>query len=92
VIKRQMLGYPVASVKEIFEDPQHEARGFWQTIEHPELATSLDYPGGFAKFAEGACKIWRRAPFIGEHNEEIYCGELGLASQDVGKLKQEGVI
>src|SRR5215813_8978704 len=35
VVKRQMLGYPVASVKEIFADPQHQARSFWQTIEHP---------------------------------------------------------
>lgn len=92
VIKRQMLGYPVASVKEIFEDPQHEARGFWQTIEHPELGMSLDYPGGFARFSEGACKIWRRAPLIGEHNEEIYRSELGLTTEEVAKLKREGII
>src|SRR5216117_2359723 len=72
VVKRQMLGYPVASVKEIFEDPQHEARRFWQRIEHPELKASMDYPGGFAKFSEGVCQIWRCAPLIGEHNEEIY--------------------
>lgn len=92
VIKRQMLGYPVASVKEIFEDPQHRARDFWQTIEHPELGVSLEYPGGFAKFSEGACKIWRRAPLVGEHNEEVYGGALGLTVEEVGRLKHEGVI
>jgi crotonobetainyl-CoA:carnitine CoA-transferase CaiB-like acyl-CoA transferase len=92
VVKRQMLGYPVASVKEIFEDPQHEARGFWQQIEHPELATSIDYPGGFAKFSDGACKIWRRAPLIGEHNEEIYCGEFGITKDELEKLKQDGIV
>jgi crotonobetainyl-CoA:carnitine CoA-transferase CaiB-like acyl-CoA transferase len=92
VVKRQMLGYPVASVKEIFSDPQHAARHFWQTIEHPELQTSLDYPGSFAKFSEGACQIWRRAPLIGEHNNEIYGQELGMSPAEIVKLKEQGVI
>lgn len=92
VVKRQMLGYPVASVKEIFEDPQLKARDFWQKIEHPELGTSIDYPGGFAKFSEGACRIWRRAPRIGEHNEEVYGQELGLTSTELAELKKQGVI
>ena len=92
VVKRQMLGYPVASVKEIFEDPQHEARGFWQRIEHSELKASMDYPGGFAKFSEGACQIWRRAPLIGEHNEEIYGQEFGMSSAEIAELKKQGVI
>jgi crotonobetainyl-CoA:carnitine CoA-transferase CaiB-like acyl-CoA transferase len=92
VVKRQMLGYPVASVKEIFEDPQLKARHFWQTIDHPELGTSIDYPGGFAKFSDGACQIWRRAPRIGEHNEEVYGRDLGLTSTELAELKQRGVI
>ena len=92
VVKRQMLGYPVASVKEIFEDPQHQAREFWQKVEHPELKTGIDYPGGFAKFSEGACGIWRRAPLIGEHNEEVYGQELGIPSAELAKLKSQGVI
>lgn len=92
VVKRQMLGYPVASVKEIFEDPQHEARAFWQKVEHPELKTAIDYPGGFAKFSEGACAIWRRAPLIGEHNGEVYGQELGIPNAELATLKNEGVI
>ncbi len=92
VVKRQMLGYPVASVKEIFEDPQHEARNFWQEIEHPELGCRITYPGGFAKFSEGACQIWRRAPLIGEHNQEIYGQELGMSSSELAELKKQGVI
>lgn len=91
VIKREMLGYPVATVEEIFQDPQLEAREFWQKIEHPELGTPILYPGGFAKFSEAPCKIWRRAPLIGEHNEEIY-REMGLKTDDLTKLKQEGII
>jgi crotonobetainyl-CoA:carnitine CoA-transferase CaiB-like acyl-CoA transferase len=92
VVKRQMLGYPVASVTEIYADPQHQARSFWQTIEHPELQTSIDYPGGFAKFSNGACKIWRRAPLIGEHNQEIYGQELAMSPAEIADLKKQGVI
>ncbi len=92
VIQRGMLGYPVATVEEIFDDPQLEARDFWQTINHPELGTSLVYPGGFAQFSEASCKIRRRAPLIGEHNEEVYCGELGLKKKELEDLKGQGVV
>ncbi|HEY2986980.1 MAG TPA: CoA transferase [Candidatus Binatia bacterium] len=92
VVKREMLGYPVASVKEIFEDPQHGARDFWQEVDHPELGVSMTYPGGFAKFSAGACRVWRRAPLIGEHNREVYCGELGMTKKELDKLRKEKVI
>jgi benzylsuccinate CoA-transferase BbsE subunit len=92
VIQREMLGYPVATVEEIFDDPQHQARNFWQQVDHPELGASLTYPGAFARFSAGSCGIWRRAPMIGEHNEEIYCGEMGMAKREVEKMKQDGVI
>ncbi|MBI2359196.1 MAG: CoA transferase [Deltaproteobacteria bacterium] len=92
VIKREMLGYPVATVEEIFADPQLKARDFWQEVEHPELKTALTYPGGFAKLSGAPCKVWRRAPLVGEHNEEVYCGELGLQITELKKLKADGVI
>jgi hypothetical protein len=34
----------------------------------------------------------RRAPLIGEHNEDIYINELGLASKEMLTLKQAAVI
>lgn len=92
VIQREMLGYPVATVGEIFQDPQLQSRKFWQEVHHPELGGSILYPGGFARFSEGPCQIWRRAPLIGEHNEELYCGELGLKKEELARLKREGVI
>jgi formyl-CoA transferase len=92
VVVRQMLGYPVASVTEIFADAQHQARNFWQKIEHPKLRAAINYPGGFAKFSDGACQIWRRAPLIGEHNQEIYGGELGMSKPQIADLRKHGVI
>jgi crotonobetainyl-CoA:carnitine CoA-transferase CaiB-like acyl-CoA transferase len=37
-------------------------------------------------------KIYRRAPLIGEHNQEIYEKELGLSKEDMAILKANGVI
>ncbi|MFQ5683029.1 MAG: CaiB/BaiF CoA transferase family protein [Candidatus Binatia bacterium] len=92
VIEKQMLGYPVATVEEVFEDSQLEARNFWQSIDHPELGTSLTYPGGFAKFSTASGKVSRHAPMIGEHNEEIYCEEVGLSKKELEDLTRQGVI
>jgi len=92
VISRGMLGYPVSTAREILEDPQLKARGFWQTVDHPELGTSLLYPGAFAKFSSAECTLRRRAPLIGEHNEEVYVKELGLKSAEMGQLKENGIL
>ena len=92
VISRGMLGYPVSTAREILEDPQLKARGFWQTVDHPELGTSLLYPGAFAKFSSAECPLRRRAPLIGEHNEEVYGKELGLKSAEMGQLKENGIL
>ena len=36
--------------------------------------------------------ISRRAPLIGEHNEEIFCGELALSKGELTLLAESGVI
>jgi benzylsuccinate CoA-transferase BbsF subunit len=77
-ISRGVHIYPVLNAKEILEFRQLIDRGFWVKIDHPELDAVVTYPGAFAKFSETPCQLSRRAPLIGEHNEEIYCGELGL--------------
>jgi formyl-CoA transferase len=37
-------------------------------------------------------KVKRRAPFVGEHNAEIYIGELGLREDELNALQGEGVV
>ncbi len=91
-VQRGILGYPVNNARDIRGDPQLAARQFWQEVEHPELGVTLLYPGIFARFATAGCGICRRAPRIGEHNEEIYAGELGLSPDELAQLKQEQVI
>jgi crotonobetainyl-CoA:carnitine CoA-transferase CaiB-like acyl-CoA transferase len=82
----------VFSPAEAAAHPQLLARDYWQEVKHDELGISLSYPSSFCRFSENICKVWRRAPLIGEHNQEIYCGELGYSAEEIIALKQNGVI
>ncbi|MFC2008371.1 CaiB/BaiF CoA transferase family protein [Chloroflexota bacterium] len=89
--KRGIMGYPVSTAKDILSSPQLEARGFWAEVEHSELGTTMKYPGAFATMNETPTCITRRAPLIGEHNEEVY-QEFGYSKETLGILKQANVI
>jgi benzylsuccinate CoA-transferase BbsE subunit len=84
--------YPVSTPADMLESRQLEARNFWQEVEHPELGTSITYPGAFVNASEAPPRISRRAPLIGEHNQEIYEEELGISKKELLILKQSGVI
>ena len=87
---RFQLG-PCNNAEDILKYPQLTARGFWKDIEHPELGTSLKYPGGAVVTTQGYVGIKRRAPLIGENNEEIY-QELGLSAEEIKNLQEQTVI
>jgi crotonobetainyl-CoA:carnitine CoA-transferase CaiB-like acyl-CoA transferase len=91
VAKRIVL-YPCNTTEDLMHDAQLKARGFWTGIEQPDLGATLTYPRPCVAFSGAACDIRRRAPRIGEHNEEVYAGELGLSRDDVVRLRREGVI
>ena len=90
--ERGMQLYPVSNCQALAENAQLRDRAFWKQLEHPELNDSITYPGGWVKLSEAGCDIRRRAPLIGEHNQEIYVDELGLKHEELDLLKQAGVI
>jgi crotonobetainyl-CoA:carnitine CoA-transferase CaiB-like acyl-CoA transferase len=91
-IKRLIMMYPIYDMKETIESSQLKARDFWVNLPHDELNDTITYPGAFAKFSETPIKNWRRAPFIGENNEEIYGRELGFSNAEIVVLKEAGII
>jgi len=92
VVARNMLGYPVATVEDIWQDEQLVARGFHQEVAAPWGGDMLPFPGSFALF-DGCRPVLRRtAPRPGEHNAEIYCGELGLTPDELVALREAGVV
>ena len=91
-VKFRSMLYPVSTAKDIAESPQLASRGFWADIEHPELGTTIKYPGGFAHCTEKSPGVSRRAPLIGEHNREIYMDDLGMSPGEMLVLSQAGII
>lgn len=90
--KRGIQLYPLHTPKETLEFEELAFREYWEEVEHADLGATVTYPGAFVKLAEAPCRIRRRAPLIGEHNGEIYAGELGLSREEILILKQSGVI
>ena len=82
---------PVQTVDEVFTDPQEVARNFFVEIDHP-VAGRLLYPGAPFIMEETPWSIRRAAPLLGEHNEEVLCGELGLSRQELMALAAQGVV
>ena len=82
----------VLPLEALADDPQLNARGFFPTVEHPELGQSFGYPGGPFLFTATPWRISRRPPLLGEHNDEIYQGELGVNEQQLAELASAGVI
>jgi benzylsuccinate CoA-transferase BbsF subunit len=62
-------------------DPQLKARGLWTEVEHPELGTSLVEGWGF-RLPQTPPPV-RRAPLLGEHNDYVFQGLLGMSEEQV---------
>ena len=82
----------VRAPEALLDDAHLRDRGFWKQVEHPELGRSVTYPGEAAIYSDSPWRIGRRAPLIGEHNAEIFCGELGLSLGALSMLAENGVI
>ena len=91
-ITDRILLAPCNTIEDLVESRQLQARDFWLEVYHPEFEASLSYPGSFIKLSETPIQTNRRAPLIGEHNEEIYVGELGLTRKHLAQLKAQMVI
>ena len=78
------------TIPELCDDPQYDASGFFEDIDHPSTGTAR-YPGGAFRMAPGA-GVFARAPLLGEHNAQIYAGWLGISSYEQARLRSQGVL
>ena len=85
----------VAGVVQTSEDlakcPQLEERGYFSEIEHPVMGR-LRVPGEMFRLPECPWSLRRAAPMLGEHNGEVYGGELGVSSGELVRLRELGAI
>ena len=90
--QRDLAWGQVRAPEENLHDPHFWDRGFFVAVDHPELDRPLFYPGAPYYGADLGWRISRPAPRLGEHNVEVYQGELGLSAQDLTALGESGSI
>ena len=86
-------GVPAAAPRDprlLLENPQLQARGFHEAVDHPVVGRLL-VPTQPFRFASTDGWIRRRAPLLGEHNAEIL-GELGVTADELAALEADHVI
>ena len=88
--KYGVISAPSNTIEDVFNCPHLKERGYWLEIDHPE-AGKLKYPGRPFIMNDTPWQLKRRAPLLGEHNQEIY-GRLGYSKEDMVILEERGVI
>jgi crotonobetainyl-CoA:carnitine CoA-transferase CaiB-like acyl-CoA transferase len=90
------VGVPVAEVISpgaVDRNPQLVARGFFEPMDR-EVVGRHHVPSLPYRFASRGDAPWHRtpAPLLGEHNDEVLGGELGLGPEELERLRNAGVI
>jgi crotonobetainyl-CoA:carnitine CoA-transferase CaiB-like acyl-CoA transferase len=88
-------GIPAAAainVHDLMPNAQLEHREFFQTMEHP-VTGETRYPGLPMVFSAFGTRLHKSPPpTLGQHNQEILCGELGLSREEFEQLREAQVI
>jgi crotonobetainyl-CoA:carnitine CoA-transferase CaiB-like acyl-CoA transferase len=88
--KNGIPGLPVNSPSDFIKDPHIQAREFFGIVKHPVLGTFAQ--PGCPFMVDGKRDAPSAAPLLGQHNHEVFCGELGLSASELAVLAAEGVI
>jgi crotonobetainyl-CoA:carnitine CoA-transferase CaiB-like acyl-CoA transferase len=91
-VERRILLFPVATPKDIVENPQLDARHYFQDVTHPDLGTPVTFLGPAVGASETPVTYRRFPPKLGEHNAEIYGEELGLRLDELARLREANTI
>jgi crotonobetainyl-CoA:carnitine CoA-transferase CaiB-like acyl-CoA transferase len=91
-LKRGINACVVNNPADVLENTHLKARDYWVGLEHPEFNMTLAYPRYFLLSNKTENFVRRRAPYIGEDNNNIYGSELGLSSVEISALEKRGVI
>jgi CoA:oxalate CoA-transferase len=87
---RRIPAGPSCAIPELLDDPQYAANEFFQSIDHPSTGPAR-YPGGAFQLPQTPCRF-ARAPLLGEHNDMIYGGWLGLSRHQRVCLRAQGIL
>ncbi|MBT6610218.1 MAG: CoA transferase [Rhodospirillaceae bacterium] len=82
---------PINSIADIFADPHFRARDDLLAVNVPGIG-EVTVPGVYPKLSATPGSVDSLGPELGNANEEVYGGQLGLSADDMAALKDKGVI
>jgi crotonobetainyl-CoA:carnitine CoA-transferase CaiB-like acyl-CoA transferase len=82
---------PVMTVDQLLSDPHLRAREMVVELPHPKLGR-VPVPGVPFKLSASPGAVESLGPELGQHNDEIYRGMLGLSAAELNQLQAGGVI
>lgn len=86
-----VLAAGVADSRDLLESEHLASRDFWAEVSSTDVGM-LRYPGCPVRLSETPATYRRGAPGLGEHNEEVFAGLLGLTAEQIADLQSDRVI
>lgn len=80
----------IYTVADMFADPHYRARGLFEQVE--AAGRQLTLPAMLPRLSASPGRTDWAGPELGAHNLEIFCGELGLAAEELAELHRRGVV
>jgi crotonobetainyl-CoA:carnitine CoA-transferase CaiB-like acyl-CoA transferase len=82
---------PINTMRSLYESEHLRQRNFFVEVDQAGVG-KLRLPGMPSQYGISHWAIRRTAPRLGEHNEEIFCGDLGLPRKRLTELRRAGVV
>lgn len=80
-----------ATAADLLSDPQLRAQGAFQQVEHPEIGRK-EVMGVPWRYSRTPATVRRHGPLLGEHNDDVLGGLIGLSSEEIQALADEQAV
>jgi benzylsuccinate CoA-transferase BbsF subunit len=81
----------VQDASDLAKDPQLKERGFFIELDHPELGKTISDAVPI-RLSDTPARYTRAAPVLGQDNDYVYGKLLGMGTDEITELRQQGVI
>ncbi len=88
--KRRIPFAPINTMRDLYESEHLAERNFFVSVDQPGVG-KVKVPGMPSIYNRTQWSLRRPAPRLGEHSEEVFCGEYGIARDRLSELHKAGV-
>ena len=88
--KRRIPFAPINTMRDLYESEHLAERNFFVTLDQPGVG-KVRLPGMPSIYNRTQWSLRRPAPRLGEHTEEVFCSEYGVARARLSELHKAGI-